>query len=338
MVTIAVDAMGGDHFPKPEVAGAVQAAEQFGVKVILVGLQDAIAAELNLHSGWKSLPIEIRHASEQITMEDSAGKAMRAKKDSSIRVACRLVREGTAQGVVSAGNTGAVMATAKIVQGMLRGVDRPALGAPFPTVKGGSAVMLDVGANVDCSAKMLAQFAVMGNAYARIILKLSNPRVGLLSIGEEEHKGNTLTHEAFPLLKNLSGINFIGNVEGRHVYTGDVDVIVCDGFVGNVALKTSEGLEEAIRNMLREQMLATPLRKLGAWLSRGAFADFKKRVDYSEYGGAPLLGLNGTCVICHGRSTAKAIANAIRVAKESSEGKIDEAVASELLQFTSASV
>jgi glycerol-3-phosphate acyltransferase PlsX len=338
MVTIAVDAMGGDHFPKPEVAGAVQAAEQFGVKVILVGLQDAITAELNLHSGWKSLPIEIRHASEQITMEDSAGKAMRAKKDSSIRVACRLVREGAAQGVVSAGNTGAVMATAKIVQGMLRGVDRPALGAPFPTVKGGSAVMLDVGANVDCSAKMLAQFAVMGNAYARIILKLSQPRVGLLSIGEEEHKGNTLTHEAFPLLKNLPGINFIGNVEGRDVYSGDVDVIVCDGFVGNVALKTSEGLEEAIRNMLREQMMATPLRKLGAWLSRGAFADFKKRVDYSEYGGAPLLGLNGTCVICHGRSTAKAIANAIRVAKESSEGKIDEAVASELLQFTSASV
>jgi len=338
MVTIAVDAMGGDHFPKPEVAGAVQAAKQFGVKVILVGLQEAITAELNLHSGWKSLPIEVRHASEQITMEDSAGKAMRAKKDSSIRVACRLVREGAAQGVVSAGNTGAVMATAKIVQGMLRGVDRPALGAPFPTVKGGSAVMLDVGANVDCSAKMLAQFAVMGNAYARIILKLKNPRVGLLSIGEEEHKGNTLTHEAFPLLKNLPGINFIGNVEGRDVYTGDVDVIVCDGFVGNVALKTSEGLEEAIRNMLREQMMATPLRKLGAWLSRGAFADFKKRVDYSEYGGAPLLGLNGTCVICHGRSTPKAIANAIRVAKESSEGKIDEAVASELLQFTSASV
>ena len=338
MVTIAVDAMGGDHFPKPEVAGAVQAAKQFGVKVILVGLQEAITAELNLHSGWKSLPIEIRHASEQITMEDSAGKAMRAKKDSSIRVACRLVREGAAQGVVSAGNTGAVMATAKIVQGMLRGVDRPALGAPFPTVKAGSAVMLDVGANVDCSAKMLAQFAVMGNAYARIILKLSNPRVGLLSIGEEEHKGNSLTHEAFPLLKNLPGINFIGNVEGRHVYTGDVDVIVCDGFVGNVALKTSEGLEEAIRNMLREQMMATLLRKLGAWLSRGAFADFKKRVDYSEYGGAPLLGLNGTCVICHGRSSAKAIANAIRVAKESSEGKIDEAVASELLQFTSASV
>jgi glycerol-3-phosphate acyltransferase PlsX len=338
MVTIAVDAMGGDHFPKPEVAGAVQAAKQFGVKVILVGLQEAITAELNLHSGWKSLPIEVRHASEQITMEDSAGKAMRAKKDSSIRVACRLVREGAAQGVVSAGNTGAVMATAKIVQGMLRGVDRPALGAPFPTVKGGSAVMLDVGANVDCSAKMLAQFAVMGNAYARIILKLSQPRVGLLSIGEEEHKGNTLTHEAFPLLKNLPGINFIGNVEGRDVYSGDVDVIVCDGFVGNVALKTSEGLEEAIRNMLREQMMATPLRKLGAWLARGAFADFKKRVDYSEYGGAPLLGLNGTCVICHGRSSAKAIANAIRVAKESSEGKIDEAVASELLQFTSASV
>jgi glycerol-3-phosphate acyltransferase PlsX len=338
MVTIALDAMGGDHFPKPEVAGAVQAAKLLGIGVVLVGREDVITQELAAYPEWKSLPIEIRHASEQITMEDSAGKAMRAKKDSSIRIACRLVREGAAQGVVSAGNTGAVMATSKIVQGMLRGVDRPALGAPFPTVKGGSALMLDVGANVDCSAKMLAQFAVMGTAYARIILKIANPRVGLLSIGEEEHKGNSLTHETYPLLKNASGINFIGNVEGRDVYTGNVDVIVCDGFVGNVALKTSEGLEEAIRTMLREEMMRNPIRKLGAFLSRGAFSDFKKRVDYSEHGGAPLLGLNGTCVICHGRSNAKAICNAIRVAKESSEGKIDEAVASELMQFTSASV
>jgi glycerol-3-phosphate acyltransferase PlsX len=192
--------------------------------------------------------------------------------------------------------------------------------------------MLDVGANVDCSARMLAQFAVMGSAYARIILKVPNPRVGLLSIGEEEHKGNALTHEAFPLIQALPHVNFIGNVEGRDVYTGGVDVIVCDGFVGNVALKTSEGLVEAIRQMLRESMVKTPTRKLGAFLSRGAFADFRKRVDYTEYGGAPLLGLNGICVICHGRSNTKAISNAIRVAKEFSLGKIDEAVASEIRQ------
>jgi glycerol-3-phosphate acyltransferase PlsX len=332
MVTIALDAMGGDHFPRPEVEGAILAAQSFDVKVILVGREDAIRKELDRHHGWESLPIQIRHASELITMEDSAGKAVRAKKDSSIRVASRLVKTGEAQGVVSAGNTGAVMATAKMVQGMLRGVDRPALASAFPTVTGGSAVMLDVGANVDCSARMLAQFAVMGSAYARIILKVPNPRVGLLSIGEEEHKGNALTHEAFPLLKALPRVNFIGNVEGRDVYTGGVDVIVCDGFVGNVALKTSEGLVEAIRQMLRESMVKTPTRKLGAFLSRGAFADFRKRVDYTEYGGAPLLGLNGICVICHGRSNTKAISNAIRVAKEFSLGKIDEAVASEIRQ------
>ncbi len=242
MVTIALDAMGGDHFPKPEVEGALQAAKLYDVRVILVGREDVILKELDRHHGWQRLPIEIRHASEQITMDDSAGKAVRAKKDSSIRVASRLVKTGEAQGVVSAGNTGAVMATAKMVQGMLRGVDRPALASAFPTVKGTSAVMLDVGANVDCTGKMLAQFAVMGSAYASIILKMRNPRVGLLSIGEEEHKGNELTHEAFPLIKALPHINFIGNVEGRDVYSGTVDVIVCDGFVGNVALKTSEGL------------------------------------------------------------------------------------------------
>ena len=335
MVTIAVDAMGSDHFPKPEVEGAFLAAKCFDVKVVLVGIEDVIRKQLDHHHGWDSLPIEIRHASEQITMEDSAGKAVRAKKDSSIRVASRLVKAGEAHGVVSAGNTGAVMVTTKMVQGMLRGVDRPALASAFPTVTGGSAIMLDVGANVDCSGKMLAQFAVMGSAYARIILKIDSPRVGLLSIGEEEHKGNELTHEAFPLIKALPGVNFIGNVEGSDVYTGDVDVIVCDGFVGNVALKTSEGLVEAIRLMLRESMVKTPTRKLGAFLSRGAFDDFKKRVDYTEFGGAPLLGLNGICVICHGRSNAKAISNAIRIAKEFSLGRIDEAVASELAQVPS---
>lgn len=336
MVSIALDAMGGDHFPRPEVEGALQAARSFDVRVILVGREDVIRKELDRHPGWSELPIEIRHATEQITMEESAGKAVRSKKDSSIRVASRLVRDKVAQGVVSAGNTGAVMATAKMVQGMLPGVDRPALASAFPTLTGRAAVMLDVGANVDCTPKMLAQFAVMGNAYSRVIFRTARPRVGLLSIGEEEHKGNTLTHEAYPLLKSLEHLHFIGNVEGRDVYMGSVDVIVCDGFVGNVALKVSEGLVEVIRQLLKQSLKASITRKVGAYLARGAFNEFKKRVDYSEYGGAPLLGLNGICVICHGRSSAKAIRNAIRIAKEFAEGKINERIATELDGWASA--
>jgi phosphate acyltransferase len=336
MVTIALDAMGGDHFPKPEVEGAIQAAKAFGVKVILVGREDVIESELNKHAGWTALPIEIKHATEQVTMADSAGKAVRAKKDSSIRVAARLVREGIAQGVVSAGNTGAVMATAKMVQGMLQGVDRPALAMAFPTAKGGWVVLLDVGANVDCNPKMLAQFAVMGSAYSRVIFRIKEPRVGLLSIGEEEHKGNSLTHEARPLLKALKNLNFIGNVEGRDLYTGKADVIVCDGFVGNVALKVSEGVVEVIAGTLKQSLTATLTRKVGAFLAQGAIRDFKKRVDYDEYGGAPLLGLNGLCMICHGRSNTKAIRNAIRVAKEFVEGEINDRIASELDDWTAA--
>src|SRR5947209_8149927 len=260
MVTIALDAMGGDHFPKSEVEGALQAVKALDVRVVLVGREEVICKELDRHPGWKSWPLEIKHASEQITMEDSAGKAVRAKKDSSIRVASRLVHKGVAQGLVSAGNTGAVMATAKMVQGMLPGVDRPALASAFPTLNGKPAIMLDVGANVDCTPKMLAQFAVMGNAYSRVIFHTTRPRVGLLSIGEEEHKGNTLTHDATPLLKELDHLNFIGNVEGRDVYTGSVDVIVCDGFVGNVALKVSEGLVDVIRQLLKTSLKASLAR------------------------------------------------------------------------------
>jgi glycerol-3-phosphate acyltransferase PlsX len=334
MVTIAVDAMGGDHCPKPEVEGAILAAESLNVKVILVGKKDILARELDRHAGWKRLPIEIHHATEVVTMEDSAAKAVRAKKDSSIRVAARLVRESIAQGVVSAGNTGAVMATAKMVQGMVPGVDRPALASAFPTLNGKPAVMIDVGANVDSNAKMLAQFAVMGEIYSRVIFRTDNPRVGILSIGEEEHKGNQLTHDATQLLKTLN-LNFIGNVEGRDVYTGTVDVIVCDGFVGNVALKVSEGLVEVIREMLRESMRKSMTRQVGALLAKGAFQDFKKRVDYTEYGGAPLLGLKGVCVICHGRSNAKAIMNAIRVASDFASEHINEQIASELARWTS---
>jgi glycerol-3-phosphate acyltransferase PlsX len=204
------------------------------------------------------------------------------------------------------------------------------LASAFPTITGKAAVMLDVGANVDCTPNMLVQFAIMGEAYSRIIFRIDRPKVGILSIGEEEHKGNSLTHDVYPLLKGLKNLNFIGNVEGRDLYTGAADVIVCDWFVGNVALKVSEGLVEVVGKLLKQSLRASITRKVGAYLAQGAFNDFKKRVDYSEYGGAPLLGLNGICVICHGRSNAKAIKNAIRVAKEFAEGKINQRIATEL--------
>jgi phosphate acyltransferase len=329
MLTIAVDAMGSDHAPKPEVAGAIRAAAELNLRVILVGLEDVIQKELASHRDAASLPIEVRHASEVITMEDSAGKAVRAKKDSSIHVAARLVRDGGAQGFVSAGNTGAVMATAKMVLGMIRGVQRPALASAFPTLKGTPVVVVDVGANVDSTPAMLAQFAVMGEIYSRSIFHARRPRVGLLSIGEEEHKGNELTRGATPLLKGLP-IHFIGNVEGGDIYSGLVDVVVCDGFIGNVALKVSEGLVDMIKHMLQESLEATVTRKLGYVLSREAYRDFRKRVDYSEYGGAPLLGVKGASIICHGRSNTNAIKNAIRVASEFANGRINEKIQGEL--------
>ena len=325
MLTIAVDAMGSDHCPKAEVSGAILAGRSLGVKIILVGREEVIRRELDQHDSYDRSLIQVHHASEQITMEDSAAKAVRTKKDSSIRVASRLVRDGIAHGFVSAGNTGAVMATAKLVQGAVRGVDRPALASVFPTLKGTPAVMVDVGANVDCDPKMLCQFAVMGDIYSRVILHTRNPKVGLLSIGEEEHKGNDLTRAAMPLLKALR-LNFIGNVEGRDLYTGKADVIVCDGFIGNVALKVSEGMVDVIKKMLHESLEATITRKIGYVLSRTAYADFKKRVDYSEFGGAPLLGVKGVCIICHGRSNANAIKNAIRVASEFADGQTNNQI------------
>ncbi|MGD0616977.1 MAG: phosphate acyltransferase PlsX [Bryobacteraceae bacterium] len=334
MVTIAVDAMGGDSAPKAEIDGSIEAVRKLeNVRVILVGREDVLRRELQRRDGaheWRGL-IEIRHATEAVTMEDSA-KVFRTKRDSSIRVASRLVHDGVAQGLVSAGNTGAVMATAKLVQGMVPGVDRPALGSAFPTVVGNPVVVLDLGANVDCSPRMLAQFAVMGHIYSRVIFHIPDPRVGLLSIGEEEHKGNDLTRATTPLLRSLP-IQFIGNVEGRDIYSGKADVIICDGFIGNVALKVSEGLADMFGTLLKESLRATVTRKLGYVLSRTAFQDFKKRIDYSEYGGAPLLGVRGVCLICHGRSNGNAIKNAIRVAAEFAEGGINEKIEAELAQF-----
>ena len=329
MLTIALEAMGGDHAPKAEVEGAVQAARSLGVRVILVGRSDVVRQELEKHPDGADLPIEIEHADEVITMEDHSN-AVKSKKNSSLKVASRLVRDGRAQGLVSAGNTGAIMATAKIVQGVVPGVKRPALAGVLPTVKGSPAVLVDVGANVDCSPRMLAQFAVMGEIYSSIILRRPKPRVGLLSIGEEAHKGNDLTRATAELLKTLN-LNFIGNVEGRDIFTGDVDVIVCDGFIGNVALKVSEGVGEMVKQLLRESLESTITAKIGYALSRTALNDFKKRLDYSEYGGAPLLGVRGVCIICHGRSNANAIKNAIRVAAEFAAGKVNQKIEEELV-------
>jgi glycerol-3-phosphate acyltransferase PlsX len=329
MLTIALEAMGGDHAPKAEVEGAVQAARNLGVRVVLVGREDVVRLELEKYPDYLDLPIEIEHAEEVITMEDSS-KAVRTKKNSSLKVASRMVRDGRAQGLVSAGNTGAIMATAKITQGVVPGVTRPALAGVLPTTKGSPAVVVDVGANVDCSPRMLAQFAVMGEIYSSIILRRPKPRVGLLSIGEEAHKGNDLTRATAELLKTLN-LNFIGNVEGRDIFTGDVDVIVCDGFIGNVALKVSEGVGEMVKQLLRDSLESTISGKIGYALSRTAFSEFKKRLDYSEYGGAPLLGVRGVCIICHGRSNANAIKNAIRVAAEFAAGKVNQRIEEELV-------
>jgi glycerol-3-phosphate acyltransferase PlsX len=326
---IALDAMGSDRAPKPEIEGAIQAARNYGVRVLLVGRDVNIRAELNRYPAASGLPLEIIHASEVITMEDKAVQAVRAKRDSSIRVGLRLVREGRAAGFVTAGNTGAAMATAKMVLGGIPGVDRPALAAVFPTAIRTVAILLDVGANVDCRPENLAQFAVMGEIYFRSMFGTRRPRVGLLSIGEEETKGNQLTREAFQLLKHLP-LNFVGNVEGRDIYGGQVDVIVADGFVGNVALKTSEGVANLVRAILKESLKETITRQVGYLLSRSAFADFKKRLDHTEYGGAPLLGVKGVCFITHGSSNANAIKNAIRVAAEFAERKINSKIEREL--------
>lgn len=331
-LTIALDAMGSDCAPHPEVAGALQAARQYGLRVLLVGLEPSLRAELaRLGGAERAAPgqVEIVPAAEVIRMDEKAIRAARTKRHSSIHVATRLVRDGEAAGLVSAGNTGAVMAIAKLMLGSLPVVQRPALAAVFPTAAGSAAVMLDVGANVDCRPEHLEQFAIMGEIYHRVILASKRPRVGLLSIGEEEIKGNDLTREAFALLRQLP-IEFIGNVEGRDVYNGNVDVIVCDGFVGNVALKISEGLVETVRSLLKQSLESTLASKIGYVLSRRAYARFKKRLDYSEYGGAPLLGVRGIVIISHGRSNANAIKNAIRVARDFHLRRINQQIESEI--------
>jgi glycerol-3-phosphate acyltransferase PlsX len=318
---IAVDAMGGDNAPHAVVAGAVEAAKEYGVGIILVGIEQIVKEELAKHRSAQVLPIEIKNATEVVDMLDSPATVFRRKKDSSIRVANELVKSGEAVAVISAGHTGAAMATSLFVLGPLEGVERPAIATFMPTIKGTS-IVLDVGANVDCKPNHLLQFAIMGEVYAKYLLKNPNPCVGLLSIGEEASKGNELTKEAFKLLTETS-LNFIGNVEGRDVMSGKADVVVCDGFIGNVVLKVSEAVAEALGLMIRENIGDNLLKKLGYLMMRPAFRAMKRRTDYAEYGGAPLIGINGISIISHGRSSARAIKNAIRVAATLAKSEVN---------------
>ncbi len=300
----------------------MQAAKEYGAGIILVGIEELIQTELRKHHQVKTLPIEIRNATEVVDMLDSPVTVYRRKKDSSIRVANELVKSGDAVAVISAGHSGAAMATSLFVLGPLEGVERPAITTFMPTMKG-TCIVLDVGANVDCKPNHLLQFAVMGDVYAKHLLKIPNPRVGLLSIGEEETKGNELTKEAFKLLTETS-LNFIGNVEGRDVMSGTADVVVCDGFIGNVVLKLSEAVAETIGIMIRENIGDNLIRKLGYFMMRPAFRALKRRIDYAEYGGAPLVGINGISLISHGRSSDRAIKNAVRVAMELAKSEINK--------------
>jgi glycerol-3-phosphate acyltransferase PlsX len=318
---IAVDAMGGDHGPAVVVEGAIAAVREFGSSVILVGDRQAVEAEID-RLGAHSLGVEVRHASEVVSMAESPSLALRRKRDSSLRVAAELVRDGKAAAFISAGNTGAAMAISMFVIGVLRGIDRPAIAAVLPSLRGFT-VLIDAGANVTPKPWHLFQFAIMGHVYARDILGLERPRVGLLSVGEEEGKGNDLTREAYDLLKE-SRLNFIGNIEGRDIYNGQCDVIVTDGFTGNVSLKISESLAEMVGAMIREELTRDLRSKLGAALAVPAFDRFRKRVDYTEMGGAPLLGIDGAAIICHGRSPVKAIKNAVRVAAEWAKAGLNE--------------
>ena len=310
---IAVDAMGGDLGPSVVVPGAIEAARQTGAKILLVGNEATLDGELNRLSP-SGVDLEIVHAPEVAGMDEKPSDILRRKKNASIQVACRLVRDGAAQGVVSAGHSGASVACGMFIMGRIPGVERPALASLLPTEKE-PVVLLDVGATVDCKPYNIFQFGLMGDAFARDILNKESPRVGLLSIGEEEGKGNSQVKEAYELFKMAQNLNFSGNIEGRDLFTGEMDVAVCDGFVGNVALKLSEGLGLSLSRVLKRELLNSGfLPKLGSLLAKSAFRRFAKVLDYAEYGGAPLLGLQNISIVCHGRSNAKAICNATRMA------------------------
>lgn len=324
---IAVDAMGGDNAPREIVRGAVDAVRELGLDVVLVGRKADIERELNEY-GASGVPVEIVHAEEVVEMGEHPATAVRRKRDSSIVVATRLVKEGRAAGIISAGSTGAQMAAALFYLGRIPGVLRPATAIPMPTVDGVS-VLLDSGANVDTDPENLVQFAAMGVTYASHVLGIANPGVGLLSIGEEETKGNRLVTSTYPLLKE-SGLRFVGNVEGKDLQFGKADVIVCDGFVGNVVLKTCEGLASALFGLIKEQIRSSFLSKIGGLLVLPKLRGLKNKLDYAEYGGAPLLGVDGISIICHGRSDARAIKNAVRVAERAAREGVVEVIRAQM--------
>lgn len=330
---IAVDAMGGDHAPHEVLKGALLAVAECDVDVLLVGREEVIREGLAKLGATDPAHVEIVDARDVIGMDESAIVAVRRKRDSSLRVCARLVADGRADAMVSAGSTGATWAAARLVIGMIEGVERPALAAILPRANGHT-VLLDVGAQVDSKPKHLREFAIMGHFYAQTVLGIDNPRVGLLSIGEEEGKGNELTRETFRVLHE-TGLNFIGNAEGRDIYNGRADVVVTDGFAGNAILKASESLAEMLKNLIRSEITRTPGRKIGALLLKGAFADVSRRTDYRESGGAPVLGVKGGAIVCHGRSDAKAIKNAIRVARNFAINRIDVKIAEKIRELHS---
>ena len=312
---IALDAMGGDYAPDTNVKGAILFAKETNIGVYLVGKEEVLKPLLEKYGG-QDLPIEIVNAEETIEMDEPPSIAIRKKRKSSMYIAGKLVREGKASAFVSAGNTGAAMAVSKFIVGSAEGIERPGIAVAFPTKKGKPTVLIDVGANVDCRPRHLLYFAVMGYTYVKEILKSSNnPKIGILSIGEEEGKGNDLVKDTYPLLK-MSKLNFVGNAEGRDIFTGDFDVIVCDGFVGNVVLKTSESLGMIILEMIKQEVKKSFISKIGALLMLSALKRFKKKADFAEYGGAPLLGTKETCIITHGRADERAIKNALKVASD----------------------
>src|SRR5262245_22384835 len=325
---IAVDAMGGDHAPSRIVDGALAAARHLGIGVDLVGRQDVVQAEIERHEDHAALDIRVIDAPDVIGMSASPPQAPSRKPRASIRVAAELVARGESAALVSAGHTGAVVVAAHATFGMLPGVDRPGLAPSVPT-RGGSAVLIDAGATVECKPQHLLQFGVMGSVYTRTWMGVDGPRVGLLSIGEEETKGNELTREAHRLLK-ASRLHFVGNVEARDIFSGVADVIVADGFTGNVALKLSEGLVEMVEELLGEELQSTFSSQVGYLLSRRAFRRFRRRVDYSEYGGAPLMGVAGLCIVGHGRSSAKAVRNAVAMAARFATSRVLERVEQEI--------
>ena len=321
---IAVDAMGGDHAPEAIVAGAVAAARELGAEVVLVGPEARVRGELAQHRGAPML--EIVDAPEVIEMHEAPAMALRRKRKASIVVAVELLRSGHADAVVTAGHTGAAMGAALLGLGRIPGVDRPAIAAVLPTQTETPAILLDVGANVDCKPHHLLQFALMGSAYAHSVLGTAAPRVGLLSNGSEEGKGSELTLAAAPLLRS-SGLNFVGNVEARDFFLGVADVVVCDGFVGNVTMKFGQGLALAIRNIVKEELRGLRGKLLRLYLAPlvGSVLRLYRRIDYREYGGAPLLGIDGVVIVAHGSSNARAVRNAVRVAAETvSHGFVEE--------------